>query len=106
MSVVDEDFDLNTYMTPVVTNTTLAIGIGLMMVLLMGGIGLAMYIRRMAMKISRQNEVSEAESSGEQDEDHAPEDPRGHLRGLMGNCLTARPHPSSVESARDLPHNP
>jgi len=103
VSVVNDDFDLNTYMTPVVTNTTLAIGIGLMMLLLMGGIGLAVYIRRMAMLIRGQNEVPEAGSSGEQAENRAPEEPRGQLRGLMGYCLPVRPHPSPVGRARDLP---
>ena len=103
VSVVDDDFDLNTNMTPVVTNTTLAIGIGLMMLLLMGGIGLAVYIRRMAMLIRGQNEVPEAGSSGEQAENRAPEEPRGQLRGLMGYCLPVRPHPSPVGRARDLP---
>jgi hypothetical protein len=103
VSVVDDEIDFNALMTPVVTKTTLAVGIGLMAMALIGGFGLVLYIRRITMVKKLQNEVLEARGSDEHEEDHATENPRGQLRGLMGYCLNARDLSSKEASARDPP---
>jgi hypothetical protein len=85
--------------TPVVTNTTMIVILGVVAGVVLGGIGLALYIRRVATFIRVPNDEPEAPNSVEQQvEPSAPEPTTSSLRSL-GWCLNASSVPPKDGSA-------
>ena len=87
---------------PVVTNTTIAVIVGMAACIVLGGIGLALYIRRVATFSRIPIDEPEAPNSVEQQiEPSAPEEPHSSLRSL-GWCLNASSVPPKDRNAQSF----